>query len=115
MASRVAGPRTLGPPLYIAIQNSPCFFDNRFYIIVYTDNNDYRFIHTVPSVPSVVLPPALLVELVGTCLDTSAGPTNIDKLTPTHHPKIIVLPPALLVELVGTCLILRQDPPTSTS
>ena len=46
---------------------------------------------------------------------TSAGPTNIDKLTPTHHPKIIVLPPAHLVELVGTCLILRQGPPTSTS
>ena len=117
MASR--GAKT--SPLYIAIQSSRCYFDNRFYIIVCADNNDYRFIPTVPtvpsvpSVPSVVLPPALLVELVGTCLDTSAGPTNIDKLTPTHHPKIIVLPPALLVELVGTCLILRQGPPTSTS
>ena len=118
MASRGAEASKLGPPLYIAIQTFPGYFDNRFYIIVYTDNNDYRFIPTVPSVPSVVLnrPPTRSSCRAGGHLPhTSAGPTNIDKLTPTHHPKILVLPPALLVELVGTCLILRQGPPTSTS
>ena len=71
MASRGPGPRTLGPALYIAIQTFPGYFDNRFYIIVFTDNNDYRSIRTVPS---VVLPPALLVGLVGTCFILQQGP-----------------------------------------
>ena len=33
---------------------------------------------------------------------TSAGPTNIDKLTPTHHPKILVLPSAMMVLFLVT-------------
>ena len=71
MASRGAEGSKLGPPLYIAMQTSPCSFDNRFYIIVCADNNDYRFI---PTVPSDFLPPAHLVELVGACLILRQGP-----------------------------------------
>ena len=51
MASRGAEASKLGPPLYIAMQNSPCFFDNRFYIIVSADNNDYRLFPPFPPCP----------------------------------------------------------------
>ena len=55
MASRGAEASKLGPPLYIAMQTRPCSFDNRFYIIVYADNNDYRLFPPFPPSSSYPL------------------------------------------------------------